>query len=117
LHLYLKGYIAHNSTVQQPAQIQYQQSLNCQPAIALSSAQCIQPQQQQQFIQQLSYGQSIQPQQQQQFIQQLPYDQSIQRSLSVGGGGIQPMTTQQSFLSVSNSMSPMNCSSSGTQFY
>jgi hypothetical protein len=99
LHLYLKGYIAHNSTVQQPAQIQYQQSLNCQPAIALSSAQCIQPQQQQQFI------------------QQLPYDQSIQRSLSVGGGGIQPMTTQQSFLSVSNSMSPMNCSSSGTQFY
>ncbi|CAF1210246.1 unnamed protein product [Adineta steineri] len=65
------GYAANNSMIQQPAQIQNQQTLNCQSGIILPPSPYIQPQQQQQ-----------------QLIQQLPSGQCIQRPLTVGGGGL-----------------------------
>jgi hypothetical protein len=122
LSVYFKGYAANNSVVQQPIQIQYQQpaqiqyqqpaqiqyqqpaqiqcqqSLNCQPGIVLSSSQCMQPQQQ--------------------FIQQLPQGQVYQRPLSVGGGALQTvLSTQQSFVSPSNSMGLIGACRTATQLY
>jgi hypothetical protein len=84
---------------QQPGQIQNQQLLSSQPGIILPPAPYSQPQQQ--------------------LLQQLPSGQFIQRQLSVGGGGngIQNfLTSQQSFLSPSNSTGLLNPCPPGTQF-
>jgi hypothetical protein len=89
----LKGYAANNSMFQQPAQIQNQESLNCQQGMILSPT---------------PYMQSHQ-----QLVQQLPSGQFVGRPLSVGG--FQPIVTSpQHFLSPSNSTGLMNSCSSGT---
>ena len=90
----LQGYIANNSVIQEPAQIQNQQTLNCQPGVIVPGSPCIQP------------GQQL--------VQQLPGGQLIQRPLCVGGGGgIQTMVSSpQPVLSPSNSIgmgSPYIC--------
>jgi len=86
--------------VQQPGQFQNQQTLSCQPGIILPPAPYSQPQQQ--------------------LLQKLPSGQFIQRPLGVGGGGsngIQTLlTSQQSFLSPSNSTGLLNPCPPGTQF-
>jgi len=84
--------------VQQPGQFQNQQTLSSQPGIILPPAPYSQPQQQ--------------------LLQQLPSGQFIQRPLVVGGGGngIQTLlTSQQSFLSPSNSTGLLNPCPPGTQ--
>lgn len=92
----VQGYIANNSVIQEPAQIQNQQTLNCQPGVILPASPCIQPSQQ--------------------LVQQLPGGQFVQRQLSVGGGGggVQTiLASQQPVLSPSNSIgmaSPYMCS-------
>ena len=67
LCIYLQGYVASNSIVQQPSVIQNHETLNCQPGVILPPAPYVQPHQQ--------------------LIQQLPCGQVVQRPLCVGGGG------------------------------
>ena len=91
--------MANNSVIQQPAQIQNQQSFNCQPGMILPATSCIQSPQQ--------------------LVQQLPGGQFVGRPLGIGGGGggIQPIVSSpQSFLSPSNSNGLMNSCLSGAQF-
>jgi len=58
----------------------------------------------------------VQPQQQ--FLQQLPSGQLIERPLSFSGGGVQTvLSSQQPFLSPSNSAGLISPSLSGTQLY
>lgn len=89
----LKGYIANNSVIQEPAQIQNQRTLNCQQGVIVPGSPCMQPPQQ--LVQQLSSG------------------QLIQRPLCVGGGGVQNIVSSpQPVLSPSNSIgmaSPYMC--------
>jgi hypothetical protein len=92
-----QGYIANNSVIQQPAQIQNQQSFNCQQGMILPST---------------SYIQSPQ-----QLVQQLSGGQLVGRPLGAGGGGVQAIVSSpQSFLSPSNSTGLMNSCLSGGQW-
>ncbi|CAF4287844.1 unnamed protein product, partial [Rotaria sordida] len=83
------GYIAKNTVIQKPGQIQNQESLNCLPGLILPPSPYLQPQQQliqqvpsgqcipQQLMQQLSTGQCSP----QQLIQQVPSGQCIPQQL------------------------------------
>lgn len=56
-NVYLKGYVAKNSLLQQPGQIQNQQSLNCQPGVMIPSNPHVQPQPQ--LVREVSMGQFV----------------------------------------------------------
>jgi hypothetical protein len=56
-------------------------------------------------------------QQQQQIVQQLPNGQFVQRPLNYGGGGMQSIMSQQSFISPSNSVGALNSCHSGPQIF